>query len=122
MRIVPPHLCRLFRWCETDAVVEHDTQQGDVDRERAVNLLDCQREVLCSQRNRRRPRHSDIIVLMTTNLTISAEAKAESDRRWAQWIAVGARRDRERQKRAARLTIVIAIVLAIWLAKVLVLG
>jgi hypothetical protein len=65
---------------------------------------------------------SDIIALMTTNLTISAEAKAESDQRWAQWIAAGARRNRERQKRAATFAIVVAFVLAIWLAKVLVLG
>jgi hypothetical protein len=59
---------------------------------------------------------------MTTNLTISPEAKAEQDQRWAQWIAAGARRNREREKRAARLTIVMASVLGLWLAKVLVLG
>jgi hypothetical protein len=59
---------------------------------------------------------------MTTDPTISAEAKAESDLRWAQWIAAGARRSREKQKRAATFAIVIAFVLALWLAKVLVLG
>ncbi len=59
---------------------------------------------------------------MTTNLTTSAEAKLESDRRWAKWIAAGARRDRERKKRAATFAIVIACVLSLWLAKVLVLG
>jgi len=59
---------------------------------------------------------------MTTNLTISAESKAESDQRWTQWIAAGARLNRERQKRAARFAIVIAFVLGLWLAKVLVLG
>jgi hypothetical protein len=99
---VPPHLCRLFRWCETDSVWSTTSP-------------------LCTtEQTATAP--SDIIVLMTTNLTISAEAKAESDQRWAQWIAVGARRDRERQKRAKTFTIVIAIVLAIWLAKLLVLG
>ena len=59
---------------------------------------------------------------MTTNLTTSAEAKAESDRRWAQWIAAGARRNRRNQKRAATLAIVTGFVLAAWLVKVLVLG
>jgi hypothetical protein len=59
---------------------------------------------------------------MTTNLTMSAEATLESDQRWAKWIAAGARRDRERRKRAARVAIVIACVLSLWLAKVLVLG
>ena len=59
---------------------------------------------------------------MITDLTISAEAKAEQDQRWAQWIAAGARRNREREKRAATFTIVIASVLGLWLAKVLVLG
>lgn len=59
---------------------------------------------------------------MTTNLTMSAEAKLQSDQRWAKWIAAGARRDRERKKRAARVAIVIALVLCLWLAKVLVLG
>ena len=59
---------------------------------------------------------------MTTNLTMSAEAKLESDQRWAKWIAAGARRDRERKKRATRIAIVIACVLGLWLAKVLVLG
>jgi len=59
---------------------------------------------------------------MTTNLTMSAEAKLESDRRWAKWIAAGARRDRERKKRAATFAIVIAFVLSLWLAKMLVLG
>lgn len=59
---------------------------------------------------------------MTTNLAMSAEAKLESDQRWAKWIAAGARRDRERKKRAARVAIVIALVLCLWLAKVLVLG
>ena len=59
---------------------------------------------------------------MTTNLTMSAEAKLESDQRWAKWIAAGARRDRERKQRAARFAIVIACVLSLWLAKVLVLG
>jgi len=59
---------------------------------------------------------------MTTNLTMSAEAKAESDQRWAQWIAAGAKRDRERKKRTGLFAIAIACVLALWLAKVLVLG
>jgi hypothetical protein len=59
---------------------------------------------------------------MTTDLTISAEAQAESDQRWAKWIAAGARRSRERQKRAATFAIVIACVVSVWLAKVLVLG
>lgn len=59
---------------------------------------------------------------MTTNLTMSADAKAESDRRWAQWIAAGERRNRERQKRAKMFVIVIASALGLWLAKVLVLG
>lgn len=65
---------------------------------------------------------SHIIVFMTTNLTTSAEAKAESDRRWAQWIAAGAKRSREGQKRAATFAIVIGVVLGLWLVKVLVLG
>jgi hypothetical protein len=59
---------------------------------------------------------------MTTNLTMSAEAKAEADQRWAQWIAVGARRNRESQKRAATFATVIGCVLGLWLVKVLVLG
>ncbi len=59
---------------------------------------------------------------MTTNLSTSAEAKAESDQRWAHWIAAGARRNRKSQKRAATLAIVIGCVLALWLVKVLVLG
>jgi hypothetical protein len=59
---------------------------------------------------------------MTTDLTISAEAKAESDQRWAQWVAAGARQSREGQKRAAAFGIVIAFALGLWLAKVLVLG
>ena len=59
---------------------------------------------------------------MTTNLVMSAEAKEESDQRWTRWIAAGARRNRERQKRVAWVAIVIAIVFAIWLAKLLVLG
>jgi hypothetical protein len=63
-----------------------------------------------------------IITAMTTNLSMSAEAIAESDRRWAQWIANGARRNRERQKRATTFLIAISFVLALWLAKVLVLG
>jgi len=53
---------------------------------------------------------------------MSAEAKKESDRAWARWIASGARRNRQRQKRVTRVAIVIAIVFAIWLAKLLVLG
>lgn len=59
---------------------------------------------------------------MTTNLTMSAEAKLESEHRWTEWIAAGARRDRERKKRAATFAIVIACVLSLWLVKVLVLG
>jgi len=59
---------------------------------------------------------------MTMNLVMSAEAKKESDRAWARWIASGARRNRQRQKRVTRVAIVIAIVFAIWLAKLLVLG
>jgi sulfur transfer protein SufE len=53
---------------------------------------------------------------------MSAEAKAEADQRWAQWIAVGARRNRESQKRAATFATVIGCVLGLWLVKVLVLG
>jgi hypothetical protein len=64
----------------------------------------------------------DMIALMTTNLTISAEAKVDSDRRWAQWIAAGAIRNRERQKRAKMFAIVIGCGLGLWLAKVLFLG
>lgn len=59
---------------------------------------------------------------MTTNLTISAEDKAESDRRWARWIAAGARRNRERQQRVQLFAVVIMLVLGLWLAKVLVVG
>ena len=59
---------------------------------------------------------------MTTNLTMSDEAKVESDQRWAKWIAAGARRDRERKKRATRMAIVIVLLLSLWLAKMLVLG
>jgi len=59
---------------------------------------------------------------MTTNLTMSADAKVESDRRWAQWIAAGAKRNRESQKRARLFAIATALVLGLWLAKVLVLG
>ena len=65
---------------------------------------------------------SEMIALMTTNLTMSADAKVESDQRWAQWIATGARRKRERQKRAEVFAIVMAFALGLWLAKVLVLG
>jgi hypothetical protein len=53
---------------------------------------------------------------------MSAEAKAESDQRWARWIAAGAKRNRERQKRVTSFAIVIAIAFAIWLSKLLVLG
>jgi hypothetical protein len=63
-----------------------------------------------------------MIALMTTNPTISAEATMESDQRWVQWIAVGAKRNRERQKRAELFATVITLVLGLWLAKVLVLG
>lgn len=59
---------------------------------------------------------------MLTNLSMSAEAKQESDRQWARWIAAGAKRDRQRRKHVARVAIVIAMVFAIWLAKLLVLG
>jgi len=59
---------------------------------------------------------------MMTNLTMSADAKVESDQRWAQWIAAGAIRNRERQKRAELFVIAITCVLGLWLAKVLVLG
>lgn len=76
---------------------------------------------LCTTEQTRRAQ-SDIMALMITDLTISAEAKAESDKRWTQWIAAGARRSREGQKRAATFAIVIAVVLSLWLAKVLVLG
>jgi len=59
---------------------------------------------------------------MTTNLKMSTDANAESDRRWTQWIAAGAQRNRERQKRVELFAIAIACVLGLWLAKVLVLG
>jgi hypothetical protein len=59
---------------------------------------------------------------MTTNLTMSAEATVESDRRWAQWVAAGARRNRERQKQVELFAVVIACVLGLWLVKLLVLG
>ena len=59
---------------------------------------------------------------MTTNLMMSAEAKAESDQQWARWIAAGAKRDRARQKRVTRIAIVIAIGIAIWVARLVVLG
>jgi hypothetical protein len=59
---------------------------------------------------------------MTMNLAMSAEAKAESDQRWAQWIAAGAKRNRERQERVRRVAIVIAFAFAIWLSKLLILG
>jgi hypothetical protein len=59
---------------------------------------------------------------MTTNLTMSADAKVESDQRWARWIAAGAKRNRERRKRAKLFAIAIACVLGLWLAKMLVLG
>ena len=53
---------------------------------------------------------------------MSADAKVESDQRWARWIAAGAKRNRERQKRAGLFAIAIACALGLWLAKVLVLG
>jgi hypothetical protein len=56
------------------------------------------------------------------NLAMSAEAKAESDQRWARWIAAGAKRSRERQKRVTKVAIVIAIAFGMWLSKLLVLG
>jgi hypothetical protein len=59
---------------------------------------------------------------MTTNLTMSAEAKAEADQRWAQWLATGERRNRQRQKHATTFVIVAASALGLWLVKVLVLG
>jgi hypothetical protein len=59
---------------------------------------------------------------MTTNLTMSADAKVESDQKWARWIAAGAKRNREREKRAQLFVITIACVLSLWLAKLLVLG
>jgi len=59
---------------------------------------------------------------MTTNLSMSADAKAESDRRWAQWIAAGAIRNRARQKRNELFAIVSVCALGLWLAKVLLLG
>jgi tellurite resistance protein len=68
------------------------------------------------------PAQSDNMALMTTNLVMSAEAKAESDQRWAQWIATGSKRNRARQERVTKVAIVIAIAFAIWLAKLLVLG
>jgi hypothetical protein len=60
--------------------------------------------------------------MTTTNLTMSAEAKAESDQKWAKWIATGVKRDRERRKRVTGIAFVVAIVFAIWLTKLLVLG
>ena len=59
---------------------------------------------------------------MPMNLSTSAEAKEESDRQWARWIAAGAMRDRQRRKQVTRVAIVIAIVFAIWLVRLLVLG
>jgi tellurite resistance protein len=59
---------------------------------------------------------------MTTNLTMSAEAKAESDQKWAKWIATGVKRNHDRQQRVTRIAIVVAIVFAIWLTKLLLLG
>ena len=59
---------------------------------------------------------------MTTNLMKSAAATVETHQRWVQWIAAGATRDRKRQKRAQLFAIVIALVLGLWLAKLLVLG
>ena len=60
--------------------------------------------------------------MMTTDATVSARATSELDERWAQWIATGARRNREREKRVTTFAIVIAFVLAMWLTKLLVLG
>lgn len=59
---------------------------------------------------------------MATNLSMSAEAKQESDQQWARWIKAGVRRDRERHKRVMGFAFVIAIVFAIWVARLLVLG
>jgi hypothetical protein len=59
---------------------------------------------------------------MTTYLAMSADAKAEFDQRWAKWIAAGARRHRDREKRAGWFAIAIALVLGLWLAKLLVVG
>lgn len=59
---------------------------------------------------------------MTTNLTMSANAKLDSDQRRVQWIAASARRNRDREKRAGLFAIAIACVLGLWLAKVLVFG
>jgi hypothetical protein len=59
---------------------------------------------------------------MTTNLTMSAAAQAESDRKWARWIAAGAKRNRERQKRVTKFAIVIALAFAVWLTRILILG
>jgi hypothetical protein len=59
---------------------------------------------------------------MATNLAISADAKEESNQQWARWIAKGARRDRDRQKRVIGVAIVVAIVFAVWVARILVLG
>jgi hypothetical protein len=53
---------------------------------------------------------NDSITLMTTDLTMSAAAKVESDQRWAQWIAASARRNREREKRAELFAIAITCV------------
>lgn len=89
--------------------------QRDSTRTSAVLLTVCTTE-------QTRAGQSDIIALMATNLSMSAEAKEESDQRWTRWIAAGARRNRERQKRITRVAIVIAIVFAIWLAKLLVRG
>jgi len=59
---------------------------------------------------------------MTTNLTMSADAKQESDQEWARWIAAGAKRNRAREKRAQWFAIAIACVLVLWLIKLVVLG
>ena len=59
---------------------------------------------------------------MTTNLSDSHNANAELDQVWAQWVADGARRERERQRSVSRFAIVIAILFAIWLTTFLIPG
>jgi predicted nucleic acid-binding Zn ribbon protein len=65
---------------------------------------------------------SGTIAFVTIHAIASAETQAASDRRWADWIAKGAKRERQRQKRVTTVAIVIASLIAVWLAKLLVLG
>lgn len=76
---------------------------------------------LCTTAQTRAAR-SDIIVLMTTNMSDSDEARAELDERWAQWVAAGARRNRDKQKTVGRFAIAIAIALGVWVTTLLVRG